>query len=197
MVNVLKIISTVLSIYSLLCLVRIIITWIPGLRYNRFVKFLSSICDPYLNIFSNIRWLHFGNMDFSPILSLGILAIADSILQNLVLSGRISLANILSLIFGFIASLINSILFFLIIVFIIRLIVLLLGRGSDSSSSIWNQLDRSLGQIVFKISKFFSGGKPVNYRNAIIISIIVLIICNFLIKTLFGFVGTLISRIPF
>lgn len=197
MVNVLKIISTVLSIYSLLCLVRIIITWIPGLRYNRFVKFLSSICDPYLNIFSNIRWLHFGNMDFSPILSLGILAIADSILQNLVLSGRISLANILSLIFGFIASLINSILFFLIIVFIIRLIVLLLGRGSDSSSSIWNQLDRSLGQIVFKISKFFSGGKPVNYRNALIISIIVLIICNFLIKTLFGFVGTLISRIPF
>lgn len=38
----------------------------------QFGQILASICDPYMNYFRGIRFLRIGNMDFSPVLSIGL-----------------------------------------------------------------------------------------------------------------------------
>ena len=71
--------ATVVSIYSSLCLVRIFLTWIPQANYSKFGQFMSAICDPYLNIFSRVRFLRIGMIDFSPILAFALLSALASV----------------------------------------------------------------------------------------------------------------------
>ena len=52
---ILRIISAFLSLYSLLCLLRIIITWIPNYSYSKPADILAQICDPYMNLFRGIK----------------------------------------------------------------------------------------------------------------------------------------------
>ena len=177
MIYLFRALAAAVSIYSLLCVIRIILTWIPGLSYSPFGRFLSSVCDPFLNLFSGIRWLRFGAIDFSPIVALAILSMASFVLENLSRGGQISFALILALIIQMAWSVVAAIIFFLIIVVAIRLIVAWM--GGDKKSSIWYQIDSSLSPFVYSITKLFSGGKPVAYKNALVLALIVLIILHF------------------
>ncbi len=177
MIFVFRILTAALSIYSLLCVIRIFLTWIPGLSYSPFGRFLSSICDPFLNLFSGIRWLRFGAIDFSPIVALAVLSMASFVLENLSHGGQISFALILALIIQTAWSIFTAILLFLIIIVAIRLIVV--WTGGDRKSSIWYQIDSSLSPFVYSITKLFSGGKPVAYKNALTLALIVLIVLRF------------------
>ena len=52
---VLSILSGLIVIYTVLCLISIFMTWIPGAKFTKFGKVISSITDPYLNFFSKRR----------------------------------------------------------------------------------------------------------------------------------------------
>lgn len=192
-----RILISAISIYTLLCSIRIILTWIPGAAYNGFVRFLSSLCDPFLHLFSGIRWLRLGNLDFSPVLALGLLSICSSILQNIMMIGRISVGSILAMIISLVWSLFSSIVTFFIVILVIRLIMLLVNRGRESASNIWSQIDYSINPFVLRISSFFSGGKPVSYQNALIISVVSMIVVLFAGRYLMAWISTLLLRIPF
>ncbi len=177
MVYLFRTLAGAISIYSLLCTVRIILTWIPGAAYSGFGRFLSSVCDPFLNMFSRIRWLRFGALDFSPILALAVLTMSSYLMQNLAAGGRISLAAILALVIQMAWSIVASLLLFLIIILVIRLIVHI--SGSDRNSLLWDQIDTSLNPLIHSITRLFSSGRPVAYKNALIISIVVTLILRF------------------
>lgn len=194
--SILNFLATLISLYSFMCVIRIFLTWIPGLPYN-VVSFFSKICDPYLNFFSKRGLFRFGAIDFSPILSFGVLAIISTLLKSIATSGSISLALILILIIQMIWNVISSILIFFLIFLIIRFIILLIQKNSYSGSNIWRQIDYAINPIVYKIANTFSTGKVIPYKTAILISII----CIFLIilcgSFLFGQLIHLISYIPF
>ena len=84
-------VETLALVYLVLIFIRIIMSWIPRIPYNRFLaaalKFVSDVTDPYLNLFRRflppVR-LGAGALDLSPIVATFVLIILSSIVANLI-----------------------------------------------------------------------------------------------------------------
>ena len=190
---ILKIISAFLSLYSLLCLLRIIITWIPNYSYSKPADILAQICDPYMNLFRGIKWLIFGSFDFSPALALCILGAGSQLFSSLANGGYINLQMILAMILGIFFSILSSLIFFLIILFAIRLILIMINRDSYNTSGFMaNQIDSSISSIVYRIARTFAMGRRITYKAALIISIIALLFLQFALRILLAFILSII-----
>ncbi|MCI6912290.1 MAG: YggT family protein [Treponema succinifaciens] len=190
---ILKIISAFLSLYSLLCLLRIIITWIPNYSYSKPADILAQICDPYMNLFRGIKWLRFGSFDFSPALALCILGAGSQLFSSLANGGYINLQMILAMILGIFFSILSSLIFFLIILFAIRLILIMINRDSYNTSGFMaNQIDSSISSIVYRIARTFAMGRRITYKAALIISIIALLFLQFALRILLAFILSII-----
>lgn len=190
---ILRIISAFLSLYSLLCLLRIIITWIPNYSYSKPADILAQICDPYMNLFRGIKWLRFGSFDFSPALALCILGAGSQLFSSLANGGYINLQMILAMILGIFFSILSSLIFFLIILFAIRLILIMINRDSYNTSGFMaNQIDSSISSIVYRIARTFAMGRRITYKAALIISIIALLFLQFVLRILLAFILSII-----
>ena len=190
---ILRIISAFLSLYSLLCLLRIIITWIPNYSYSKPADILAQICDPYMNLFRGIKWLRFGSFDFSPALALCILGAGSQLFSSLANGGYINLQMILAMILGIFFSILSSLIFFLIILFAIRLILIMINRDSYNTSGFMvNQIDSSISSIVYRIARTFAMGRRITYKAALIISIIALLFLQFASRILLAFILSII-----
>ena len=190
---ILKIISAFLSLYSLLCLLRIIITWIPNYSYSKPADILAQICDPYMNLFRGIKWLRFGSFDFSPALALCILGAGSQLFSSLANGGYINLQMILAMILGIFFSILSSLIFFLIILFAIRLILIMINRDSYNTSGFMaNQIDSSISSIVYRIARTFAMGRRITYKAALILSIIALLFLQFALRILLAFILSII-----
>lgn len=190
---ILRIISAFLSLYSLLCLLRIIITWIPNYSYSKPADILAQICDPYMNLFRGIKWLRFGSFDFSPALALCILGAGSQLFSSLANGGYINLQMILAMILGIFFSILSSLIFFLIILFAIRLILIMINRDSYNTSGFMaNQIDSSISPIVYRIARTFAMGRRITYKAALIISIIALLFLQFALRILLSFILSII-----
>ena len=190
---ILRIISAFLSLYSLLCLLRIIITWIPNYSYSKPADILAQICDPYMNLFRGIKWLRFGSFDFSPALALCILGAGSQLFSSLANGGYINLQMILAMILGIFFSILSSLIFFLIILFAIRLILIMINRDSYNTSGFMaNQIDSSISSIVYRIARTFAIGRRITYKAALIISIIALLFLQFALRILLALILSII-----
>lgn len=190
---ILRIISAFLSLYSLLCLLRIIITWIPNYSYSKPADILAQICDPYMNLFRGIKWLRFGSFDFSPALALCILGAGSQLFSSIANGGYINLQMILAMILGIFFSILSSLIFFLIILFAIRLILIMINRDSYNTSGFMaNQIDSSISPIIYRIARTFAMGRRITYKAALIISIIALLFLQFALRILLSFILSII-----
>ena len=188
-------IGVLISLYSMLCLFRIIITWIPQLSYSKIASFLASVCDSYLNRFRNIKFLKLGGFDFSPALALCLLGAAASLCSSISNGGAITPAFIFCVILQVIWSIANSILTLLIILFAIRLIIIYAKKDSYSGSYIFDQIDNSISPLVYKLSKTFSFGKTLSYKTSLIVSICTLIFFSVLGSFIFMGLEKLIFKL--
>ncbi len=194
--TVLSILSAVIIIYTILCLISIFMTWIPGAKFTKFGRFISSITDPYLNIFSRKGWLRFGNIDFSPILALALLSLLSSILGGITTTGMLSLSNILVLVINMIWSVASSLITIIFLLILIRWIVLLVNKGQVSVNSAWYQVDMMLQKFVYKIGNTFFKTN-LTYQKALLVSWISIAIIWFVLQLLTGFLISLCRAIPF
>ena len=84
-------IRTLALVYLVLIFVRIIMSWIPRVPYNRylsaFLNFVTDVTDPYLNLFRKflpmVR-IGPGALDLSPIVATFVLIIVSNIVAGLV-----------------------------------------------------------------------------------------------------------------
>ena len=190
-----SLLAAALSLYAMMCFVKIILTWIPSLNYSKFGHFMAAACDPYMNYFRRFRFLRFGNIDFSPILSLGLLVAVSNIFSNIALTGRLGVGYILASIVSVFWSLISSVIGFLIILLIIRLVALFL---SKSGNSLWYSLDSTLNPVVYKLAGIFRGRNTfMTQKTAYIITIVALFVIRFLGGILFSILVGMLTRIPF
>lgn len=191
---ILRIISAFLSLYSLLCLLRIIITWIPNYSYSKPADILAQICDPYMNLFRGIKWLRFGSFDFSPALALCILDAGSQLFSSLANGGYINLQMILAMVLGIFFSILSSLIFFLIILFAIRLILIMINKDSYNTSGFMaNQIDSSISPIVYRIARTFAmGSRRITYKAALIISIIALLFLQFALRIFLALILSII-----
>jgi YggT family protein len=87
-------INTLVLVYLVLIFIRILTSWIPRMPYNRylaaFLKFVSDVTDPYLNLFRRILppvRMGPGALDLSPIVATFVLIIVSSIVVGLIKPG--------------------------------------------------------------------------------------------------------------
>ena len=84
-------VNTLALVYLVLIFIRIILSWIPRIPYNRwlsmFLKFVTDVTDPYLNLFRRILppvRIGPGALDLSPIVATFLLIIVSSLVANLI-----------------------------------------------------------------------------------------------------------------
>ncbi len=194
--TVFSILASAVSIYAIICVVRIVLTWIPQATFHPATKFLASICDPFLDLFHKIRWMRIGGLDFSPAIALCLLGAISTIFSHLANSSSIRLGMILALLIQTVWSIIASVLSFLVILLIIRLIILLASGSSFSRNPLLYQLDQTLGLVVRSISKTFAGNKQISYKTGLIITIVTLIVLNFIGQLLFSLLAHFLAGLP-
>lgn len=85
-VTLLQVLTQTLEIYSLILIIRILLSWFPNLDWsNPLLSSISSITDPYLNIFRGIIPA-IGGLDISPILAFIALNLMQQLLGTAALS---------------------------------------------------------------------------------------------------------------
>ncbi|MHC5597471.1 MAG: YggT family protein [Nostoc sp.] len=73
--------SSFIQIYTVLLIIRVLLTWFPNINwYNQPFTTLSQITDPYLNLFRSII-PPLGGIDFSAMLAILLLQIVGGGLQ--------------------------------------------------------------------------------------------------------------------
>ena len=78
-----QVILQTLSIFSLLLLVRVLLSWFPGLPWeNPLLAALASITDPYLNLFRGLI-PPIGGLDISAILAFLSLSLVSTLLRSI------------------------------------------------------------------------------------------------------------------
>jgi len=84
-----RILDIVLSLYMWVIIGRAVISWVNPDPYNPIVRFLNSITEPVLYPIRRRLPIHFGGIDFSPILVI----IAIIFLQTFLVQSLIQLAT--------------------------------------------------------------------------------------------------------
>ena len=80
--QLLAVLARTLEIYSLVLLVRVLLSWFPNLDWsNPLLSTVSSITDPYLNAFRGLI-PPLGGLDLSAILAFLALQLVQSLLQG-------------------------------------------------------------------------------------------------------------------
>ena len=84
-------VNTLTLVYLVLIFIRILMSWIPRMPYNRYLsailKFVTDVTDPYLNLFRRILppvRLGGAGLDLSPIVATFVLIIVGSIVVDLI-----------------------------------------------------------------------------------------------------------------
>jgi YggT family protein len=84
-------VETLALVYLVLIFIRIVISWIPRMPYNRwlsiFLKFVSDVTDPYLNLFRRFLpplRVGGGGLDLSPIVGTFVLLIVSGLVAGLI-----------------------------------------------------------------------------------------------------------------
>jgi YggT family protein len=84
-------VNTLVYVYLVLIFIRILMSWIPRVPYNRYLaavlQFVTDVTDPYLNLFRRfippVR-MGPGALDLSPIIATFVLLIVGGIVENLI-----------------------------------------------------------------------------------------------------------------
>lgn len=182
--NIFRIIASLITLYSLICFVRVMLTWFPGAEYSQFGRLLSRICDPYLNIFRKLSFLRFSAFDFSPAVALCVLIALSTLCASFANGINMSIGMILAGLVTMLWSIVQSILLFMIIILIVRLIVYFIKGDRFDYGSIWNAVDRAITPLMYRICSIFTGRRTLSFKNALIISTLILVAFSIIGKVL-------------
>lgn len=192
--NICSFIAVLLSLYSLLIVIRILLSWIVNFSkmnnwrngygnyypYNNNPKSsngieniantIGKITDPYLNLFRNITSLRRSPLDFTPVIALIVLNILQSLFSMIAKTGKLSVGILLAIaIDGLWSSLFAYLFIFLLILLIARYFI---GRSNSYQAQNWiNAIDPILDSPVKRVYKIFFNKKAnVNDQKLILVS---------------------------
>lgn len=194
--TILSVLSAVVTLYTLICFLNIILSWFPGAKFTSFGRFISKISDPYMNFFSKWGWLRIGNIDFSPLISIGLLSVLSSILAGIQGTGRIYFGGILATVILMLWNIISSLLTIFLILVFVRWIVLLINKGQTSFDSGWNQIDMIINRISYKVAGTFTK-KSISYQKSLLITWITFLVISIAGRFLISILYNLCNQLPF
>ncbi len=194
MTLIMRILAGATSLYMLLCFVRIVLSWIDGPRIGKPYEVLVSVVDPYLDWFRRFPILKTGSVDFSPVVALASLALANNVFGTIAYYGRITVGILLSMIIGAAWSAVGFVLSFLIVAIAVRFVAYLLHR--NSFSPLWRTIDNLTQPVLYRINRLAYGDRLVSYQQGMATSLAILIAARLAGGALIGLLTTLLRRLP-
>ena len=183
---VMRLVGTAISIYMVVILVRIVMTWFPGAVYGRVFDTLRRITDPYLDLFRGAKFLRVGYVDFSPLAAIIVLSVLNNVATTIGYTGAVTLGFVLATTLSAVASAVS----FFLVLFLILTGVRIVGTfvTGDSFDRLWTTLDRLLEPMSFRLSRAIIRSQELSYRMALttlgVAIVAMLVIGNFLMDRL-------------
>jgi len=171
--SVMKLLTTLVGVYSLLIIIRIMLTWFSNAPYGRPVQLLAAITDPYLNWWRQRLNLHAGALDLSPIVAMAALSILQTVCSTIADQGRISLGIIIAVCLFALWSAAAFILGFCVIILVLRFIGYMC--NSNMYSTFWRIIDSISQPLQYRINRIIFGRRLVHFTTGLIVSIIALV----------------------
>jgi YggT family protein len=160
------------GLYSLLIVIRVILTWFGGAQYGRPAELLARVTDPYLDWWRRTLRLQVGYLDLSPVAAMAALSLAQSIFSTIARYGIISIGIILSITVSALWSAVSFILGFCLIVLILRFIAYML--NCNLYSPFWRIIDTISQPLLYRINRIIFGKRLINFIIGNIAAIAVL-----------------------
>jgi len=165
--------SSVLGIYSLLLVARIILTWFGNNPHSGIVQFLSRITDPYLNWWRQQFNLRIGFLDLTPIAAMAALHVLQGIFSTIAAHGNITLGIVIAIILSAVWSMVAFLLVLCAIILGIRLIGYFMNK--DMYGRFWQVVDTISRPLMFRITAIVFRGRTVNFVTSIVTSIVLIL----------------------
>jgi YggT family protein len=169
-----RVLGTVLSLYSILIFVRIILSWWSGVNFGRVHEFLCGITDPYLNWFRRFSFLRLGNIDLSPIAALAVLSIANNLALVIGNFGRVTPGFVLALVLQIVWSAVSFILGFFAIIIGLRLLAYLM--RANIYHPFWRIVASISEPVLYRINQLVFRNRTMPFMQSMIVAIAALII---------------------
>ncbi len=183
------------TVYMILCSIRIFLSWAPEIDQGKFSRALGSIVDPYLHYFARFPGLRTGMFDFSPIVALALLSVANNLFATIAYTGRISVGIVIGLLINAAWSAVSFLLSFVSAGILIRIIIFFARWNSLHPISL--VLDAMLNPILHRINGIIYRGKIIDYLQGLLTGFIVLVILRAAGGAFIGLVVRLAQAIPF
>jgi len=159
------------GLYSLLIVIRILLTWFSNVPSGRFPVILSRITDPYLNWWRRKLGLRVGFIDLSPLAGMVALSVAQTICSVISRQGRISVGIILGVCISAMWSAVSFLIGFCVIFLVLRLIGYFI--NANIYSPFWRVIDAISRPLLYRVSRILFGKRIVDYRVGIISAVAV------------------------
>lgn len=170
------ILADLAGIYSVTCLLRIILSYFWQTSQSKATNFLAAICDPYLSLFDTAAADN-ATFNFSNVIALIILVIIQNIFLSLSNIQQFNVGTVLLALVDVVLSIISGLATFVIIIVIVRFIMEILGYQNIFTDSV----DRTLEPLFRLVTNIV---KNTDMKVLCTISVAVLILLKVLIKFL-------------
>jgi YggT family protein len=191
---VLTILNVVLVAYLFILSLRIVLGWFAPQALGRAWDLLAAATDPYLSLFSRMRFLRSGLFDFSPIASILALVVALELVNQLLYYGRITLGFFLASIFSAAWSGVRFLLLLFLIVGILRTIPLLF--RSTAGASLWRVIDMIVKPVVAWVGRVLRIGPRSSPTQHLLLTIGLLFVAWLLGEVAVAQIVTLFQMLP-
>lgn len=184
-----------LTLYMILIIIRIMLTWFSGADLGRPVEILQRLTDPYLNWWRRFEFLRIGPLDLSWITGLIALSILVTITTRIARQLVVTFGIILAIIIQSLGSAAGFLLGIFLVLALIRLIADLINANTAGRGLI--MIDRLVQPLVHSVTARIVRNRPLTYRSAL------MIFCGLDLALIIGggyvidFLALSASRIPF
>ncbi|MBU0926996.1 MAG: YggT family protein, partial [Spirochaetes bacterium] len=189
---VFRLLGAATSIYMLLCVVRVFMSWFPTQALGRPGELVERATDPYLSLWRRIPVLRAGGVDFSPIAALAALS-GLSRLFSVASYGALTLGVALALIVEIVWAPVGFLLGFFVVLIVAR-IVAYIARW-NSLHPVWRAVDAMINPVLFRIKRFVYKDRIVNYMQGLVTGALALLGGRVVLGLVFGLIISLLKRI--
>ena len=183
-----RFLTGVIYVYMILLVLRILLSWIRGAVYGKPWELLVRVTDPYLSLFSRIRFLRQGMFDFTPIAAILTLVVALNVIHSIQRFGTITAGRFLGILTGAVWSGLAFLLVLVLILAIVRAIVTALRPGQETQ--ITSGVGMMVVRVVSLVRRFLPERRPLTDRQYLYLTIVFL----FIVRLLGGYLVGLLVR---
>jgi YggT family protein len=191
---VLSVVNIILIAYLFVLALRIVLGWFAPQALGRAWELLTAATDPYLKVFSRIRFLRGNLFDFSPIAAILTLVVALDLVNQLLYYGRITLGFFLAAVLSAAWSGVRFLILLFLIVGLLRTIPL--AFRTTSGAGLWRVVDTIMQPVVAWVMKVFRLGRRSGYTQHLLLTIGLLLVAWLLGEYLVNRIVSLFQMLP-